>query len=221
MAPAKVPVLIQTLYQRLNPRVHAPLDGFQGLGGNSMGEVGIRTVLFGGNGIIETKPGGLRLDFRTLRTFDDLQMTIDCALLAHEAISAVNGGLQIEPTTIRCHSWIRGEPDEASATALLETMNKPTQLVLPSQVGAQSAKHSCRREYSNDQERWDLSIQLDTSALKSAHMFLVFTVTFRVGCKIAALAEQIPFAQQNLLRLLALLGLEPLNPPPAIRIPHA
>ncbi len=173
--------IIEPIYDAFSQEIQIPSDAIKLENGDTIATAGVTLTLLSGLHSFEAKLDGYKARFLDLRSPEAISQaknyakyfeTAVCKFLT-DAIPAnrrlvtscwltVNGGMEVAENLIRSLTWLPEVPD-------------------PFGIGANRVHSPVKFDCSNRDERWNVGIFMDRSALPGTHLFLEFSANYKSG----------------------------------------
>jgi hypothetical protein len=207
-----LPTILERFHRTIGPRYFVGLDDLQALPGTSLGQVGAKVSLFGGNGTIQLMVDRLMVRFERLQGEADLKIAKDCLELAMDATRGLFPDARGRQALISVRMWLALADGEQAATQLLSEhgcASLASRLRAAFIEPAVTVTPAIMVWVGNAQEqRTRLAVE---PALVEAgsHLFIAFDDELSALLAERRIEEQARLVEERLLTLLAAIGLEP------------
>jgi hypothetical protein len=206
----KVPDAIAVLYHTFAERYPAiEPSAFKALNTNVLSEVGVGVALLGGRVEISLRVDQLMGKAVNLRTRDEVQFTLDCALLAHIVARKLSAETAFGQTILTISAWLNIEGGVGAVETLLAKVSRPSSnLFEANRIGAQSVQYLPRFNVSNASEGWSAQITAEASVVPDADLFLTRHYEFLANTKYSTIEQQLGFVDFSTSAIFEWLGVE-------------
>lgn len=199
-------VVLRSLFSRLSPRYVVPTEELKSFGGTSMNDVRVQVTIANGQVTFEVTAEKLLINFKNVRTKEDLEVITDLANLGLEALHEALPTVKFREEILRFAAFLQLK---GKATNFLSQVIevRSEHLQKPEHFGAKAAYSGFKIEMENQEAAWFAHFDLIRSWANESALIFTGGVTYQLGSSFESLKEKVAHTEQMADRFLVASGL--------------